>query len=252
VYKYKYKYKYGYPMDHIMIQKRKTGNVIHWGVDSSASATTKNFYQSIVAKFGKRPEFWGRYLTKVPSRPWLDGLTANEIHFLHGKGIKILPIYNKFGPGDTRTYAQGRDLAYDAIQSAKVLGVPNGTYLFANVEHGFIVTEEWIRGWVDAFASSKYNPGIYHDPSRGTFSEAYCQAIKKIDRSMLAQLVLWSRYPQPATTNPTLFPSFKPSKPARCKSHVRAWQYGVDIKLGGGLPDVDVNMVTDRLFKSLW
>jgi hypothetical protein len=244
MYKYKYKYKYH-------IKEKITGT--HWGVDSSAAATTGEFYTSIVDKFGKTPEFWGRYLTKVPNRPWIDGLTVNEVTFLHGKGIKILPIYNKFGKGDTRTYDQGKKIAREAIQSAEVLGVPKGIYLFANVEHNFVVTEAWIRGWVDAFASSKYKPGIYHDPSRGNFSGAYCEATKKMDKSMLAQLVLWSRYPQPATTNPTYFPSsFKPAGPAGCKSHVQAWQYGVDIKLREGLPEVDVDMVTDRLFKSLW
>jgi hypothetical protein len=253
MYKYKYKYKYHIPIDQGRIQVKEKSIGTHWGVDSSAAATTKDFYSSIVDKFGKTPKFWGRYLTKVPNRPWVDGLTIHEVHFLHRKGTKILPIYNKFGGGDTRTYDQGKKIAHGAIQSAGVLGVPKGTYLFANVEHGFIVTEEWIRGWADAFASSKYKPGIYHDPSRGNFSEAYCEATKKMNKSMLTQLVLWSRYPQPATDNPTYLPdSFKPSSPAGCKSRVWAWQYGVDIKLREGLPEVDVDMVNNRLFKSLW
>ncbi|WP_407936253.1 glycoside hydrolase family 25 domain-containing protein [Litchfieldia alkalitelluris] len=52
-----------------------------WGVDSAA-AVTENLFSCVKTNYGT-PKYWGRYLKGVPNVS--DGLTREEISFLHGK-----------------------------------------------------------------------------------------------------------------------------------------------------------------------
>ncbi|HJV45131.1 MAG TPA: glycoside hydrolase domain-containing protein [Bacillota bacterium] len=211
-----------------------------WGVDS-ASAVTESLYRCVVEQLGK-PDFWGRYLTTVPNSS--QGLSKEEIRIIHQHRIKILPIYNAFR--QAIGYQQGQITAQNALFHLGRLGVPKGTVCFGNIEHFFEIDEAWIRGWVDKFYPSGYRPGLYHDPVRGNFAKAYCEAAAN-HSNVSNQLILWSAQPAPGGTNEQDAPTYHPSTPP-CTANVWAWQYGRDV---AACP-VDTNLIQKRLFEHLW
>ncbi len=211
-----------------------------WGVDS-ANKVTNELYTCVVNNYGN-PKFWGRYLTTIPNVN--DGLTPQEINFLHQKGVKVLPVYNDFKAA--LGYRQGRVVARNAIFNAQRLAFPKGTFIFANVEKFFKVNEGWIRGYVDAFYPSNYKPGIYANPVEGDFSNAYCAAIKK-DERVRVQTVIWSAEPEIGESKQTEAPEFKPSMPP-CASNVWLWQYGRNAKTCS----IDTNLMDQRIYDSIW
>jgi len=213
--------------------------VYRWGVDS-ATSVTKSLYDCVLRTYGK-PDFWGRYLTTVPNAS--DGLTEMEIQLLHNSGTRILPIYNQFRRATGRQ--NGVIVARNTIFHARRLGIPEGKVLFANVERFFPVDSEWIFGFVETFFTSGYKPGIYHDPTEGNFSRAYCQAAS--NSRVRDQLILWSAEPDPGPTKKGEAPTFKPTSPP-CQSNVWLWQYGRDAE---ECP-IDTNLADQRVFNLLW
>ncbi|OEF99712.1 hypothetical protein BHF71_07750 [Vulcanibacillus modesticaldus] len=211
-----------------------------WGVDS-ASKVTDTLYDCVVKNYGK-PKFWGRYLISIKNVS--DGLTLEEVKYLHQKGIKIIPIYNKFK--EAIGYKKGQIVARNAIFNAQRFAVPKGTFIFANIENFFKVDESWIRGWVDTFYPSGYRPGLYVDPTKGDFSTAYCEAIKKNEK-VKVQTILWSAEPEPGVSKEKEAPKFNPSFPP-CDANVWAWQYGRDSKEC----HIDTNLIDKRLYNNLW
>lgn len=211
-----------------------------WGVDSAVQVTDE-LYRCVTRNFGI-PKFWGRYLTRVPNVN--DGLTKEEIASIHRKGAKVLPIYNAFR--QATGYREGTVAASNTIYNLQLLGFPTGTFAFGNIEHFFEVDEAWIRGWVDRFYTSGYRPGLYHDPVRGEFHAAYCQAVANHPR-VGDQLVLWSAEPEPGASKEKDAPKYNPAKP-NCKANVWLWQYGRDAQ---DCP-IDTNLMDPKLFNNLW
>lgn len=211
-----------------------------WGVDSAAAVTTE-LYNCVLNHYGK-PAFWGRYLTRVPNAS--EGLTREEVNLLHNSGTKVMPIYNAFR--EAVGYDRGRVIAQNAVFHARRLGVPKGTFLFANVERFFSVDKDWIRGYVDAMNPSGYKPGFYHDPVQGGFGTAYCQAVQE-NKAVATQSVLWSAQPEPGVTKARQAPAYNPVKPP-CLANVWGWQYGRDSQ---SCP-IDTNLIDSRLFNQLW
>lgn len=191
-----------------------------WGIDSAALAD-RTLYNCVVQNFGK-PSYWGRYLTTVQGAS--EGLTKEEISFLHEKGVKVLPIYNVFRKAVG--YSQGRVAARNAIFHARRLGIPESTVLMANVERFFEVDADWIAGWVDAIYPSGYFPGFYFDPIEGDFSDQFCLA-SKLNENVKEQSILWSAEQETGVTKKTKAPTFSPKKP-NCQANVLLWQYGRD------------------------
>lgn len=211
----------------------------HWGVDSSQNVT-EELYNCVLQNYGK-PEFWGRYLTKVEGAS--EALTKEEIELLHHNGIKLLPIYNNFHSAVGGS--EGRVIAMYASYYAKKLGIKKGTPIFANIERFFNVDSAWIRGYVDYLYNSDYKPGFYHDPTEGNFTNAYCEAVAQ-DSKVADQAVLWSAEPSPGVTKENLAPKFNPLTPS-CTANVWAWQYGRDSSKCA----IDTNIIDSRLFKML-
>ncbi|RXT02879.1 glycoside hydrolase domain-containing protein [Ammoniphilus sp. CFH 90114] len=211
-----------------------------WGVDS-AVRVGEELFKCVVTHLGY-PRYWGRYLTTVPNVS--DGLTPEEISFLQRKGVKVMPIYNVFR--EAIGYWEGRVAAANTIFHLERLGFPKGSFAFGNVEHFFQIDEAWIRGWVDRFYPSGYKPGLYHDPVKGMFSEAYCEAVKN-DEKVKAQLVLWSAEPEVGTLGAKKAPKYQPAAPS-CSANVWAWQYGRDHETC----PVDTNLIDKRVFEGLW
>jgi len=189
-----------------------------WGVDSSSPVNEK-LYECVKSNFGQ-PQFWGRYLTDIPNVS--TGLSKEEIVFIRGKGIKVLPIYNVFQ--EAIGYGKGQQIARNAVFHARRLGIPKNILIIANVEHFFNVDAEWIKGYVDSIFPTGYRPGFYHDPNKGSFANAYCEAVKK-NNQVAVQSILWSAEPNPGVTKERNAPRFNPASP-KCKGNVWIWQYG--------------------------
>lgn len=211
----------------------------YWGVDSS-QPVTKELYNSVLNSYGK-PEFWGRYLTRVEGST--AGLTKAELNLLHNSNTKLLPIYNDFRRAVGESHA--KVVAMNAAYHAKRLGVRKGTPIFANIERFFDVDSAWIRGYVDYLFNTDYKPGFYYDPTEGGFSEAFCEAANQ-DKRVANQAVLWSAEPQLGVTKEKDAPKFEPITPD-CDANVWAWQYGRD---ASDLP-IDTNLADSRLFSML-
>lgn len=211
-----------------------------WGVDSAAKAT-EQLHRCVQTNFGL-PDVWGRYLNTIENVS--EGLTKEEISFLKGKGIKILPIYNNFQAAVGMQ--AGRIAAQNAIFHAQRLGIPKGVFIFANVERFFDVDTDWIIGWAEMFYDSSYRPGIYHDPTEGAFNIAFCDAVAK-NKTVKDQVVLWSAEPEIGVTKKSEFPAFNPKTP-QCGGNVWAWQYGRDAETC----PVDTILVQKRLYNQLY
>jgi hypothetical protein len=211
-----------------------------WGVDSSNSVN-EELYEFVKNQFGL-PKYWGRYLTEKPNVS--SGLSKDEINFIRSKGIKILPIYNVFT--DAIGYEQARVAARNAVFHARRLGIPQNTILIANVEHFFQVDSAWIRGWVETLFPTGYRSGFYHDPIKGQFLQAYCQAVQE-NNEVSVQAILWSAEPETGATSERKAPKYNPATPA-CKANVWLWQYGRDAKKC----PIDTNLADDRVLNYLY
>lgn len=211
-----------------------------WGVDSVAAVNDK-LYKCVQQNFG-HPKFWGRYLTTIPNVN--EGLSRDEIVFLHQKGIRIMPVYNAFR--EAKGYREGRVAARNASFHAGRFKFPKGTFLFAKVEKFFEVDEGWIRGWVDGMSPTGYKPGFYHDPRTGSFSKAYCEAVAN-NNNVAIQSVLWSAENEHGITKESNAPMFRPLK-VPCKANLWGWQYGRDSTPCG----INTNLIDRRLYEGLW
>lgn len=213
----------------------------YWGVDS-ATQVTSSFYDCVVAAYGK-PDFWGRYLTRVSGVS--DGLTTTEVSFLHSNGVKILPIFNQFN--QATGYSNGQQDAQMAITAAKGLGIPNGVVIFADVEVTYSVDAQWIEGFVETLLQSPYLPGIYANPVTGPFNQAYCSAVSA--NSAVSQTILWSNEFEPGVSTKASVPAFNPAS-TTCPGTVWAWQYGENgAACSAG---IDTDLVLPALFSKLW
>ena len=186
--------------------------------------------------------FWGRYLVRVPAVS--EGLTKQEISFIHGRGIKILPVYNAFR--EAKGYRQGVDAARDAVYYAGILGIPGSSPLFANIENFFQVDGEWIQGWTEEMLASGYYSGIYNDPVTGGFNGAFCNAARK-NQEILIHNILWSAQPETEPGGPGNQPDYKPSAPD-CGGNVWVWQYS---RKTTRCP-IDFNLAVSGLAALLW
>lgn len=223
-----------------MFKKRGTVMVnYHWGVDSS-QRVTEELYNCVLENYGK-PEFWGRYLTRVQGAS--EGLTKDEIELLHNSGTKLMPIYNNFRSAVGEN--EGQVVGMYAAHHAKRLGIRKGTPIFANVEKFFHVDSAWIRGYVDYLYTTDYKPGFFHNPIEGDFPVAFCDAISKSNR-VADQAILWSAKPEPGVTKMRLAPQFKPTS-VPCKANVLVWQYGRDAK---NCP-INTDLIDSGLFEIL-
>ncbi|WP_233143948.1 glycoside hydrolase domain-containing protein [Lottiidibacillus patelloidae] len=211
-----------------------------WGVDSAVKVDEK-LYNCVTSKYGK-PKFWGRYLTRKEGVN--DGLSKEELLFLHIRGIRIIPIYNDFS--SAVGYRSGQVAARNAIFHASRLKFPKDTVVFANIENFFEVNDSWISAWVDVFFESGYLPGFYHDPLKGDFNKAYCAAVKNNAR-VKKYSILWSAEPREEASNEIDAPLFQPKKPS-CVANVLGWQYGREAQ---GCP-IETNLILFKLYQLLW
>ncbi|MCJ7842652.1 DUF1906 domain-containing protein [Lederbergia sp. NSJ-179] len=213
---------------------------IIWGVDS-ASRTTEELYVCVNEQFGE-PKIWGRYLGSKEDVS--QGMSKEEVNYLHEQGTKILPIYNHFSKAEG--YDHGIELAEHAISLAQEIGLPKEKVIFADIEPDYPVDAKFIQGWYDGIKKSPYHPGIY-----GIFAEeqplfeVYEQAVK--DKKELGeQMIIWSAHPQLEVTAKEKAPEYQPNGPKG--SLILGWQYGIDAKEC----NIDTNLFKDEIMKYLW
>jgi hypothetical protein len=211
-----------------------------WGIDSARNVT-EDLFQCVIRNFGY-PRFWGRYLVRVPRVS--EGLTKEEIAFIRGKGIKILPIYNAIQ--EATGYEKGKAAAENASSQAQILGIPKGVPLFANLEQFFRIDAEWIQGWTKFIAENGYLSGIYNDPVTGSFQEAFCNAAQE-DERIKALTILWSAQPELEPSGPGNPPYYMPESPV-CGGNVWVWQYSRKVTLC----PIDTNLAYSRFVNILW
>lgn len=209
----------------------------HWGVDSTKNVTDE-LYETVVKNYGK-PKFWGRYLTKVQGV--CEGLTRNEIEFLHQNETKLLPIYNDFHSATGEN--EGRVAGMYACYYAKRLGIQKGTPIFVNVERLSDIDSSWIKGYVRYLDDSDFPPGFYFDPTEGNFSNAFAL----LNSNITDLAILWSTKPHHGITKEKFAPKFKPAT-VPCEANIRAWQYGKD----STICPIDTNIIDNRLFDMLY
>lgn len=227
-----------------------------WGVDSAQPSNSmvesQTLFDFITQQCGQAPAFWGRY---IGGR---FALTAAEEKFLHGKGCRILLVYNgtRDSPGSVQGgFPEGANDANKAIAAAQALGVPGGVWIYADVESAWTPTPEWFQGWSDTMFDSQFGGagGIYGNPHKANaanFNVPYCNAFHG-DSNMQGTdedaAYIFSSEPEPGCTTAAEAPAFAPAMPP-CNPHTVIWQYAENC-FGGR---VDQDLANDAGFRSMW
>lgn len=221
----------------------RPGGQFVWGVDS-ASAADEAFCACIVESYGE-PAYFGRYLETKEGVSY--GLTQEEVKLLHSKTIKILPIYNHFT--DATGYENGVDEAKRAVTYAEELGVTEGVLIFADVEPGYPVDSDFLKGWADEMLQSKYEPGLYgvfEKDSGSNLLPAYLNMIRD-QPERKEQVAVWtSDVDYGVSTKKTAPTEFDPE--AEAYTQVDIWQYGID----GDVCNIDTNLARAEVMEHLW
>jgi len=224
---------------------------VFWGVDSISRADEQQgavgtLYEFVVRRMGMQPRFWGRYLGSV---------TPAEVGFLHGLGVKVLPIYNGAGPTSVAGgRASGNADAVNAIALATAAGVPANSVVYGDIEPGWNPTADWLLGWWETFGPSPYFDGIYCNPISGNpFRSAFETAFdQRAAQNVTAETFLWSQQPQVPnllgnkgcpTGRVARSTGFAPAVPTRSAETVDLWQFKINCLPFPGTPDVATGFV---------
>ncbi|MFE8700787.1 glycoside hydrolase domain-containing protein [Cytobacillus sp. FJAT-54145] len=211
-----------------------------WGLDT-ASIVDELFFGCVEQNYGE-PAAFGRYLETKEGVSY--GITAEEVSFFKERDIKIIPIYNHFT--DATGYEKGVSEAETAIQYAQENEVPEGIYIFADIEPTYPVDSSFLLGWYETIMDSPYLVGFY-----GIFSEgepltiAYEDLLTNIKDS--SEIAIWhSSEPYVGITTKENAPSFRPEVPDFV--NVTIWQYGID----GDTCNIDTNLLRSDILDKLW
>ena len=225
----------------------------HWGVDSLLPANMPIatlpgkpvLYDYLVAKTGREPTFWGRYIVGAPNQV----LTQTEASFLLAKGCRILPIYNQATPaGIQGDVAAGRNDATKAITAASgsssnpdQITIPDGVVVYADIEPLWKPSKAWILGWWDGMWRSRLGKagGLYCNghPINTFFTFPYCQAIaeakaKNSPTSIETNSFLWAQTPPGSCGSNPATMTFLADSPKCHPKGARVWQDALSC-LGG-------------------
>ena len=264
----------------------------HFGVDTSfpASATLKNkngivkTMFEVVSEELAMPEFWGRYLfpskdPKIGATP-LDDKEVNFIRTASDGKCKILLIGNFLQSqfNDPQARQKGRNCAFGCINRCSKLKVPNGVWVYVDIEQNFTCSPQFFLGWFEAMQKAgRGRGGFYADPiQNSSFSQPYQAAmratldpVQKVinpnppvflpDLPSTARL-LWSISPNAfkkgtfVDSNAFLPGAFRPNNLPFAPSQTVLWQYGADCLVikGNSKFIVDLNIATAQGFNSMW
>lgn len=227
----------------------QAGAKYYFGVDSVTPAMNlvngnENLYDYVVRVAGRKPDFWGRYISSYV-------ITPEEVAFLHGKGCAILLVYNWT---NTTIVSQGYDSgvsqAHLAITQAQAVHAPQNVAIAIDIESGWPVSSDFISGFSDTMrASTYYGAGMFYaNPQDGLFSPAYNIAFHNEKRPSIRQEpvgLIWSSEPEQGYTFP--IPAWNPSYPSSNTEGTTVWQYAENY---GKL--IDLNLASQAGFDAMW
>jgi hypothetical protein len=249
---------------------------LFWGVDSfnradqKASGTGgKTLYDHVVEKFkrlrpeGKGPDFWGRYLGGA------NPLTPPEADFLLKKGCRILVVYNRIAKlressnpakkAPVGTQSDGAGAAGDAIKIAASLGMPRGSFIFANIESWMQPSKDWLFGWCKTMFLSQYGGagGFYCNTADPPFSR-FSQEFNKVFQGVTTPK-LWPHscrlFAQSPFRGCQVIPAkYEPQKLTGFPHDPSFWQYAINCDKPPGEKNglYDLDLANELGWQSLW
>ncbi len=184
-----------------------------WGIDSADTADAALL--GLVKQRAAHPAFWGRYLSSF-------ALTKEEVAFIHGAGIAILPIWNGVDANTVRgTYNQGYLEGESAAHILRSLEAPKGTGLVIDIEASFDPNPEFLWGFCRSCFVGGCVPIVYcapNSPSAGLHTFAAKMA------SAPERPYVWSATPEVNSgTGPAMAPKWEPNTLKPLKTVI--WQY---------------------------
>ena len=206
-----------------------------WGVDSLTpidhvidAKHNKTLFDVVCEHCDRVPAFWGRYLNGHDHRKKVKNkivganlnLTAKEAAYVFqaSKGVtRILPIYVPVKASVGSTKQQGLIDAGRAIAAADNLQIPNGVFLWADIEPEWTTSPEWLRGWWERMFTSRFGGcgGIYEDPREtngSSFAWAYADAIQQTED--MSPTSSASQAEQASTLGGAVYEFFNPQPPS--------------------------------------
>jgi hypothetical protein len=240
-----------------------------WGPAGPPNPPT--LFEFVKRRLGRAPEFWGRYLNQ-----YSYGLTETEMRFLLGQKCRVALIYNEqrlplTGP---QAYRGGREASPRACRLARLLYVPRGVWIYADLEN-WSVDPDWFRGWCEFMYTQPYGGmgGAYGDAfhswswgasaaaatddqqGSSLFRELAAGRIRPVSKASTSYA--WSTRPHlgqgsdppPGDIVPA---SFRGRGPVSFLIETVLWQYRTNVPLGTGLPLVDLDLATGAGYNSMW
>jgi hypothetical protein len=222
----------------------------YFGVDTKQNANKKlsnglTLYNWIEKRSTQPLRFWGRYIGGEFS------LTKNEAEFLHKESCKIALIYN----GDTSDSFRDEDGVSDgqkAIEAVKLLNIPEGIAIFADLTNKTIVSYKWLCEFAKTVHENGYTPGFYANTDssiNSAFNIAYCKALLEPDFSS-CNSIIWATEPA-QTCTPISWEPYCPSNLSQ--DDIALWKFGKErIRCGNESFDLDMAHDASVIAKHFW
>ncbi|MCE9530185.1 MAG: peptidoglycan-binding protein [Planctomycetes bacterium] len=235
---------------------------LHWGVDSF-NPITPALFAAVLSKFGRVPEFWGRYITPTRS----SVLQASEIAFLRATSpnTRLLLIHNPLGPGFfhdrvlnaekkvvgftvnvPKEFGKGLQAALNARVAAKTvlaaagLGDLENVVVYMNIEPDQEfprvgrVSKNFLVGWWNGMGpefggiygnvSDSFQDAELKGQGRAAFiGDAYRDGLISLSSSF--KPFLWGQQPH-AARGVAVPQTYVPRPPPFVPNTVQIWQYG--------------------------
>ena len=173
------------------------------------------------------PNFYGRHLVGE------NGLTKDEINFLHSKGCKIAAIYSD--EGEKVTEEQGTILAKKIDIRALELGIPDGSVIFLEIGENETATRDFMRGFARSLMLEGFTPGFKaNTDAKFTFDREFSRGMQT-DNDVFKKCLIWAVSPtvkeyNGMTTSHLIHPdNWIPYAPSGItRNEIAIWQYGVN------------------------
>ena len=171
------------------------------------------------------PNFWGRALNGP------DGLTTEEIKFLHSKGCKIAAIYT--ADEMKNTAAQGMHCGELAGVVAMRLGIPVGKAIFVDIDQNEDVTTDFLFAYAKTLLEMGYSPGVRaNTDAQFVFDREFSRGMR-MERGVFEKILVWATAPtyeeyDRMTTSHLIHPDcWKPYAPSGIsRNEIAVWCYG--------------------------
>lgn len=203
----------------------------YWGFDTASTVTSSMI--SCLAENGaptSEISFVLRYLDTVSGEH--NGLTSNEVSYIHGLGISIGLIYGDV-PHEPLTFQDGVDAANAAAALASDLGVPESVTIYVDLGTSYedYITATFIEGYAyQLSANTAYHSGFYAavgDTYYPAFDTAFNEAQNNSTYgTYVHQSQLWGNEPEPGCSTIADRPAYDVNAvPNSDYGQPQVWQY---------------------------